>query len=237
MQWYFSRTEQVVVVLLVVGVLGALGAMAYLQLRPPPHPPTRRQVTIERAPPTPVAPPAAPAPPPPLVIHVTGAVRRPGVYTVPARCRVYQALARAGGVRRTANPEALNLAAPLEDGMRLFVPTKAEWARATANRHLPPLASTRIYDPIPVDLPTIARRESGVFPTSPSAPVAAPTLVPLNTATAEELMTLPGVGPATAQRILAYREAHRAFGDVSELLNVPGIGAKTLEKLAPHLTM
>ncbi len=72
---------------------------------------------------------------------------------------------------------------------------------------------------------------------STAAPDATGALVNLNTATAEQLDTLPGVGPVTAQKILAWREAHGAFSSVDELLEVDGIGAKTLADLAPHVTL
>jgi competence protein ComEA len=72
---------------------------------------------------------------------------------------------------------------------------------------------------------------------STAAPDATGTLVNLNTATAEQLDTLPGVGPVTAQKILEWRGAHGAFSSVDELLEVDGIGEKTLADLAPHVTL
>jgi competence protein ComEA len=73
--------------------------------------------------------------------------------------------------------------------------------------------------------------------TSPSAPAPAGTLVNLNTATSEQLDTLPGVGPVTAQKILDWRAAHGAFSSVEELLEIDGIGEKTLAELVPHVTL
>lgn len=68
-------------------------------------------------------------------------------------------------------------------------------------------------------------------------PLPAPALVNLNTATSEELQTLPGVGPVTAQRILEYRESYGAFQSTNELLEVSGIGQKTFEQLQDLITV
>jgi competence protein ComEA len=144
---------------------------------------------------------AGPSRAPKLVVHVVGAVRRPGLYHLREGTRVADAVARAGGATAKAELALLNLAAPLGDGQQVVVP-----ARAPA-------------------LP------GGTAP-APSAVGAAPTgPVQLSTATAEQLDSLPGVGPATAQKIIAYRDAHGPFRSVDDLDAVPGIGPARLEQL------
>jgi competence protein ComEA len=131
---------------------------------------------------------------PELVVHVVGAVRRPGLYRLPPRSRVSDAVARAGGSTRRADLSLVNLAAPLADGTQVVVP-----ARASA----PPAAG-------------------GSAPAGP---------IHLNTATMEQLDSLPGVGPVTAQKILDYRQEHGAFSSIDELDAIPGIGPARLEQL------
>ena len=135
-----------------------------------------------------------PAVRPRVIVDVTGAVRRPGLYRLPEGSRVADALERAGGPTRKAFLEAVNLAAPLADGQQVLVPRKA----ATG-----------------VALPA----------TSTAGPVS------LSAATLEQLDTLPGVGPVTAQKILDYQAAHGPFRSVEELDAVPGIGPATIEEL------
>ena len=144
-----------------------------------------------------------------VTVDVAGKVRRPGVATLPAGSRVVDALRRAGGARGGVDLSGLNLARVLVDGEQILVGrTKA----AAPPGGLAASAST-------------------------TAPPATGTLVNLNTATSEQLDTLPGVGPVTAQKILQWRAAHGAFSAVDELLEVDGIGEKTLADLAPLVTL
>jgi competence protein ComEA len=134
------------------------------------------------------------------VVHVAGAVRRPGVYELEAGARVQDAVRRAGGARRGANLDAVNLAARVADGQQIVVPGRAAAA--------------------PVGGP------AGEAPATP---------VSLGSATLEQLETLDGVGPATAQKIVAYRTEHGGFRSVDDLANVPGIGPKKLAAIKPHV--
>jgi competence protein ComEA len=144
------------------------------------------------------------------LVHVAGEVRSPGVYRVGPGTRVEDALRRAGGPTPRADLEAINLAAKVEDGRQVIVPRRAAAVAAGTAAQTPPAAS------------------GGAAPGAP---------VNLNTASAEELGTLDGVGPATAQKILAYRQEHGGFGSVDELDQVPGIGEKRLSALRPHVTV
>lgn len=143
-----------------------------------------------------------------LVVHAAGAVARPGLYRVAAGARVADLVAMAGGAAPDADGNRLNLAAPLTDGERVYVPTVGE-------EEVPIVVGSG--GPGPSDGPGTA--------TAPQQPV------DLNRATLEELDTLPGVGPATAQAIIDYRTEHGAFGSVDELLEVRGIGDAKLAEL------
>lgn len=142
---------------------------------------------------------------PTVVVHVLGAVERPGVETLPATSRVTDALAAAGGAAADADLARLNLARPLVDGERLYVPRVGE-----------------------VDVPqAIDGPASGSAPAAgagPGSASAADAVVDLNTADQAALETLPGVGPALAGRILAWRDEHGRFTAVDDLLDVSGIG-------------
>ena len=145
---------------------------------------------------------AAPAPAAPVVVHVVGAVRRPGLYRLKDGSRVADAVARAGGATRRADTALVNLAAPVADGTQIVVPVRA-----------PPAADEE------------AGGDGGDAGSSQTGPVH------LNTATAEELDALPGVGPVTAQKIVEWREKHGAFASVDDLDAIPGIGPARLEQL------
>jgi competence protein ComEA len=138
-----------------------------------------------------------------VVVDVVGAVRRPGLYRLPDGSRVADAIARAGGLSRRADRAGVNLAAPVADGEQIVVP--ALLPRAVAGAEGAPAAGAG------------------------SPPATAP--VQLSTATVEQLDTLPGIGPVTAQKIVAYRAEHGAFHSVDELDEVPGIGPARVEQL------
>ncbi len=151
--------------------------------------------------------PAAPAPArlerdaearrPQLLVHVVGAVRRPGLYRLRDGSRIADAVRRAGGATPKADVALVNLAAPVADGTQVVVPARGPAASAAA-------------------------RASGGAAAGP---------IHLNSATVEQLDELPGVGPVTAEKIVAYREKHGGFTSVDELDAVPGIGPARLEEL------
>jgi len=147
-----------------------------------------------------------------LVVHVVGAVASPGVQRLPAGSRVVDALEAAGGPTAEADLARLNLAAPLSDGQQVYV------VRVGEDPPLPPAGA----------VPGSHAGPDG------SAPVA---LVDLNTATAEQLETLPGVGPATASAILAHRQQAGPFSSVDQLIEVRGIGEVKLAQLRDLVTV
>jgi competence protein ComEA len=141
------------------------------------------------------------------VVQVVGAVRRPGVYRLRSGRRVDDAVHQAGGATRRADLAGVNLAAKVSDGQQIIVPAAgASGAAATG----------------PAGSAGGTGAGAGAAPGQP---------LNLNTATPEQLDQLDGVGPATAQKIVAYRQAHGGFRSVSELDQVPGIGEKKLAAL------
>jgi competence protein ComEA len=150
----------------------------------------------------------------PVVVDVAGAVVRPGLVSVTSGARVADAVAGAGGLRPDADVDRLNLASPVADGARVYVPT---------------IGQSSI--PVPVGATGGA---AGGAPGDGATTIPAP--VDLNSATADQLDALPGVGPSTAQAIISYRTAHGSFASVDDLDQVRGIGPGKLSQLRDLVT-
>jgi competence protein ComEA len=174
---------------------------------------------IEILPPPTLQPTLTPLPSPtpgPLRVDVAGAVRTPGVYTLPAASIIADAIAAAGGPSADADLDRVNKAVPLSDGMQVYVPHVAE------------AAAPQPVEPVPAKAAAVPLTEAGAGGASdPGA------LVDINTATLAELDTLPGVGPATAQRIVDGRP----YGSIEDLMRVKGIGQATFDKLKARITV
>lgn len=141
-----------------------------------------------------------------LLVHVVGAVEKPGLVTVPDGARVADALQAAGGATGRADLTAVNLARTVVDGEQLYVPRPGE--------------------PAPVSAPGPAGT-----PGMPGGAAGAAGTVDINTADAAGLEALPGVGPSIARAIVEWREANGPFASVDELEDVPGIGPATLDEI------
>ena len=141
-----------------------------------------------------------------VVVDVTGAVARPGVYRLPAGSRVDDAVQRAGGATAKAETDSVNLAARLADGQQVVVPERmATGAGGTS---------------------TAAVAAAGAAEDGP---------ISLATATAAELDTIDGIGPVTAEDIIEFREAHGGLSSVDQLDQISGIGPATMEALRERL--
>lgn len=151
-----------------------------------------------------------------ILVHVLGAVQHPGVVKLGERARVQDALAAAGGLRHNVAPADLNLAQVLTDGQQVVIGTTSH-----------PLGEVRETS-AGGDSMQPGSTQSG------SHPSGAAQAVNLNSATELQLEELPGVGPVTAAKIVAWREEHTRFSRVEELQEVDGIGPKTYAQIAPH---
>lgn len=148
-----------------------------------------------------------------IIVHVAGEVVHPGIVIIAWGSRAINALSAAGGPTSRADLNSVNLAAPLVDAAQLYIPRRGE-----------------------ISIPSVRRPRPGVNYPPPSTN-GSPLLtgdaqtIDVNTATEQQLDTLPGVGPSTAHAIVAYRLAHGPFARVEDLLNVRGIGPAKLEAL------
>lgn len=151
----------------------------------------------------------------PIAVHVIGAVPRPGLYKFPEGARVQDAIDSAGGLLSDADEDSLNLAALLEDGLQLSIPYKAgaEPQNEESPLSLPSSEDEQVSETSDVDL------------------------ININSATLEELDTLPGIGPTTAQKIIDYRTENGPFSVIEDILNVSGIGPATFEDIQELITV
>lgn len=166
-----------------------------------------------------------------IVVAVEGEVATPGVYGLPADARVGDALAAAGGTVAGADLAQVNPAARLTDGERLIVPSLA--ATVDADDPSSAAATGRSSSPPPTAVSTDGRAAAGA--TTSGADSQAP--LDLNTATAAELEELPGIGPALAARIVAWREREGPFRSVDELAEIAGISARMVDEIRPLVTV
>jgi competence protein ComEA len=143
-----------------------------------------------------------------VYVHVAGAVRRPGLVSVPAGSRVAAAVARAGGPSRKADLTGVNLAAQVEDGQQVVVPAAGAVPAAAA------------------------AGSAGAAATGATAGGVKPSL---GSATVEQLDEIDGIGPTLAERIVEYRAENGGFGSMEELQDVDGIGEKRFETLREAL--
>lgn len=162
-----------------------------------------------------------------VVCHVTGCVNRPGVYTLEAGQRIIDAIKTAGGAKPNANLDALNLAQKVEDGSKIEVPEVLSGAVPSAAPAALPYSSGQ-------PTPSPGGRTSSA-PAKLSSPGQG--VVHINSAGLDELQRLPGVGPATAQKILDYRRSIGAFRRTEQIMDVSGIGPKKYEKMRPFLAL
>ncbi|HMS54655.1 MAG TPA: helix-hairpin-helix domain-containing protein [Fimbriimonadaceae bacterium] len=219
------------VALTVIGLLAVLGIAAFFgpDLGTPPKIEISSSNQASSAPQRLLSTPADPTDQPKevepgkLIVHVAGAVASPGVYEFEPGSRVKDALEKAGGSKGEASLDDINLSAKLVDGEQVYIPLKTEDAPAEVAKVAEVYSGARAKAS-----PTKAKATSRAL---------APKSISLNTATAAELDRLPGVGPSTAAKIIAYRQDHGGFSSIDEVLAVKGIGPKKLAEMRPYLRL
>ncbi len=152
-----------------------------------------------------------------MAAYISGAVAKPGVYELALGSRIDDLVQAAGGLQASADPQALNLAAYLQDAQHVHVPIVGE-------------------NPLPTSVPTVGS-SAAVPVTAPTAIASQPRLININTASAAELESLPKIGQAIAQRIVAYREQHGLFATIEAIQEVKGIGASTFAEIEALITV
>jgi competence protein ComEA len=154
--------------------------------------------------------------PSPLIVHVSGAVKTPGLVSLSSEDRVSVAIEKAGGFTADADQSVINMAAKLKDGDKIFVPSRSDQStKVAANATQVALGSK--YES--TDTPT------PVFP------------ININIATQQELENLPNIGPSKAADIIEYRNLHGPFEKIDDIINVPNIGPSTFDKIRDLITI
>ncbi len=143
-----------------------------------------------------------------IIVDIDGEVLKPSVYILPLDSRIYEAVEAAGGLTDDADTRHINLAAPLEDGTKLYIPSKKQDEEKVESRYFIESSTQSSSD-----------------------------LINLNKADSSLLQQLPRIGPSTAEKILCYRNEYGGFKTKEELMNVSGIGQKTYESLKNLITV
>lgn len=142
-----------------------------------------------------------------IYVQICGAVNQPGVYKVTTELRVFEVIELAGGVTESADTDVVNLAKPVYDEMRIYIPVQGEEIQEDVSEN---------YDDIYSDGETIREKDY---------------LIDINNASIEELMTLPGIGEMKAAAIIEYRERIGAFERIEDIMNISGIKQAAFDKI------
>lgn len=146
-----------------------------------------------------------------IVVHITGAIKQEGVYKLEENSRVTDIVELAGGLREDADMSKINLALILEDGMKINIPS--------VNENLEESEDKVVENTIDIN-----KSENNITKK-----------ININTASKEELDTLPGIGEATAQKIIEYRNKNGKFSNIEEIKEVSGIGDSKFEKIKDYI--
>lgn len=147
-----------------------------------------------------------------IVVDISGAVIKPSVVELPEGSRVYEAIEKAGGLSKDADTTILNQAEMLTDGQKVYIPTQQE-------------------------INEIAGKGNSAMILPSTMNTKHPELININTASTEMLQQLSGIGPATADKIISYRNENGKFNQIEDIKNVSGIGEKTYDKFKNKITI
>jgi competence protein ComEA len=217
---YFNKREQLVLIFIIVTVLIGSGVFLLRQFRP--HwlmgKPDFIAGDSKNSP-------SMNNPPEEIIVHITGEVKKPDVYKLEKGMRVDDAIQLAGGATEQADLQHLNLAAKVMDGEKIYVPAKL--STSSSPQIMPESQQSYVPSKTQVENPDAIE---AVHSNPPGK-------INLNTATAEELESLPSIGPVMAKRIIEYRNIHGSFYNIEEIKEVKGIGEKTYEKIKALITV
>ena len=198
----FSNQEKITIILLLIVIIVGVGIVLYKNIN------SEDNFIINRASDISENNPAIQIEIPPLIIHIAGAVKNPGVYQLRSTDRIIDALKIAGGASEEASLDLINLAALLKDGQKIIIPYKTYSETGEEIN-----ADTYNY-------------VSSVYS---SSPVSNSAKININTANANMLQTLPGIGPVISERIIEYRNQNGLFGVIDDIKDVSGIAEKKYE--------
>lgn len=152
-----------------------------------------------------------------IIIYITGAIKKEGVYELKENSRISDAIEIAGGLTENANIESINLAYTLEDGVKIHIPTKEESKNSQETTYINKNTEG-------IETTNIEKSNSNSANTTKEK-------VNINTATQAQLETLPGIGPSTAQKIITYRKENGKYKTIEEIKKVSGIGESKYSKI------
>lgn len=152
-----------------------------------------------------------------IFVHIAGCVQKEGMLELSSNSRIADAIEKAGGLTQEADLSDINLAYLLEDGMKIYIPNQNE--RQENNEKTEDTAKTE-------NTPSMQIQDTNTKQD----------VININTATQEELDTLPGIGPATAAKIIAYRKEKGKFNNKEEIKEVSGIGEAKYEKMKEYIS-
>lgn len=203
----FSNQEKITIILLLIVIVVGVGIVLYKNIN------SEDNFVINRASDISENSPAIQIEVPPLIIHIAGAVKNPGVYQLESTDRIVDAVKIAGGATEEANLDLINLAALLKDGQKINIPYKTYSETGEE-------INTNTYNYV-----ASAYSSSG----STSAKIN------INTANANMLQNLPGIGPVLSERIIEYRNQNGLFGVIDDIIDVSGIAEKKYEGIKDQI--
>lgn len=171
-----------------------------------------------------------------IVVHVCGAVNAPGVYTLAAECRVWDAIDAAGGFSEAADTNYLNLAGTICDGQKVYVPTTGE-VDSLAESGWNALEAAQSEAKRNTSNPATSDNQNALNPDQATAGDGNNQRVNINTADQAMLTGLPGIGEAKAKSIIAYRTEHGRFSSIEEIMEISGIKEAVFSKIKDYITV